>query len=158
MLPYSRASVCLSERNMAAQSRLTQQKPASARHSHLPQIRASIFAIGNSKKDLLLRVGPSSFCPFLISKLVRRKHFSLRTHPQPTLKKTTCDFWRLGSGQVFFIAAAAVFTAARPSDSTVGFRITRSHQPKRRFRNCSRLSHHPFDRADLDLTSLFPSP
>ena len=54
------------------------------------ELRSSRFR--NSKKDLLLRVGPSSFCPFLISKLYRRNNFSLRTHPQPTLKKTTCDF------------------------------------------------------------------
>ena len=38
------------------------------------------------------RVGHSSFCPFLFSKLYNRNNFSLRTHPQPTLKKTTCDF------------------------------------------------------------------
>ena len=47
------------------------------------------------KKDSdVLRVGGSSSCPFHSSKLAPRKNCSLRTHPQPTLKKTTCEFER----------------------------------------------------------------
>ena len=84
------------------------------------------------------------------------RNFSLRTHPAAHPQEDHLRFLAKTLLPVFLNRRCRRFHCSAPLRSTVDFRITRSHQPKRRsgIQSIVTSPFRPCRRADLDLVTL----